>query len=197
MPLFNYTTKRILLTDSYALGILYRFLQLLIIAYFVTFPLIIEKRYQTTVTYPMNMSTRIIGNQVLHTNHDTIYSISANDITSPDMVQNDIFNFGIRVRQNWQRRTNWFTPTQWVSDDDCGQYLNGAWQSGNCTSFQWCTVQSQSFRVDMLDNFYLEIRGIVCETQEDGDDTEWYDSFGNVAGVDEDDEVLGTRYTSF
>lgn len=43
----------------------------------------------------------------------------------------------------------------------------------------------------MLENFYLEIRGIVWETAEDDDETDWYSSFEN-----NDQGSLGNQYGS-
>lgn len=44
--LLNYTTRRMVIVDSYIIGILYRLLQLGIFAYFIIYVFIIEQRYK-------------------------------------------------------------------------------------------------------------------------------------------------------
>ena len=95
------------------------------------------------------------------------------DITSPDLYVSDSINFGIKVVKNWQKRTIWQTNTKWSADKDWSSFLSGSWQNGYWSSFQWCTMNTQSFIVDKLDNFYLEILGVAWE-MEDDDDDEWY-----------------------
>jgi hypothetical protein len=139
----------------------------------------------------MSLSTRVIGTQVLRDNLGNTYSVDALDVTSIDMELTNMFNFGINVIQRWQRRTNWMTSTEWTSNSEWSHFLNGAWSNGNWTSYEWCTIQAHEFTLDLLENFFLEIRGIVCETAEDGDETDWYSSFEN-----NDEDTLGTRYGS-
>jgi len=140
----------------------------------------------------MSMSSRVIGSQVLRDSDENVLYIDAQDITSQNMEQENSFNFAFHMQYEWQRRTNWVTETECETDSDCSQFLNGACQNGNCTSFQWCTTLTREYTIDLYRNFYIEIKGIVWETLKDGDETEWYSSFDSNAGGNE--EVLGNRY---
>ncbi|CAI2373814.1 unnamed protein product [Moneuplotes crassus] len=192
--MLEYTTRRIVILNSYALGILYRLCQLLIILYFIIYVFIVEERYKRTIVYPINLSTRIIGSQVLQdSNGDTLY-VDAQDITSVDQAQTNSFNFGINITQEWQARSNCATGVECTVDDDCSGFLNGACHNGNCTSFQWCTRSSRSYTIDLFQNFLLEIRGVVCETLDEGEQTECHSSFNY--NITSDTDILGSRYGS-
>ena len=99
------------------------------------------------------------------------------DITSPDLYVSDSINFGIKVVKNWQKRTIWQTTTKWTLDKEWSGFLNGVWQNGYWSGFQWWTMETQIFTVDKLDNFFLEILGVAWELDDDDDETDWYTTF--------------------
>ena len=103
---FRYTTRRMIIIDSYFVGILYRILQLAILTYFIAFPLVYQKYYKRTQVYPINLSTRIVGSQVLRDDSDNVLYVEAMDVSSPDQYSANSFNFALREVRNWQRRTN-------------------------------------------------------------------------------------------
>jgi hypothetical protein len=66
----------------------------------------LRKDLNKTVTYPMSLSTRIIGSQVLSDSSGAVLSVESQDVTSTDMEGTNMFNFGIHNIQRWQKRTN-------------------------------------------------------------------------------------------
>ena len=46
----------------------------------------------------------------------------------------------------------------------------------------------------MLENFYLEIKGLVCETAEDEDNTECFSTFDTGQTLSKEYSGLGKRY---
>lgn len=87
---------------------------------------LLKNHINKTIVYPISLSTRVFGSQVLQDSEGNTRYVDAQDLTSVDMAQTNHFTFAINTVQEWQRRTNCVTPTECETDADCSNFLNGA-----------------------------------------------------------------------